>query len=160
MRALGILAAMVLGLSVFAQVGLLATQSARAGEVVSKSASGYYLPFSSSEQGRDLFVNKGCVVCHSVNGAGGRIAPALDADPSRSEIDAFDFAARMWRGAQAMIAFQNMEFGFQIELSGEELAHIARFLHDRETQQTFSEDEIPENIRQLMRAESLKELDL
>jgi mono/diheme cytochrome c family protein len=124
------------------------------------SRSGYYLPFSSSEQGRELFVNKGCVVCHAVNGIGGEIAPALDAGPSDVQIDAFDFAARMWRGAGAMIAFQNLEFGFQIDMNGEELAHIARFLHDREAQQSFGEDDIPENIRQLMRAEALKELEL
>ena len=149
MRALGFLAALVLGVA-----------AAAAGAEEPTLPSGYYLPFSSSEQGRDLFVNKGCVVCHAVNGSGGEIAPALDADPSQGQIDAFDFAARMWRGAGAMIAFQNLEFGFQIDLSGEDLAHIARFLHDRAAQQTFGEDDIPENIRQLMRAEALKELDL
>jgi cytochrome c len=149
MRALGLLAAMVLGLSAFA-----------AGADEPTSPSGYFLPFSSAQQGRDLFVNKGCVVCHAVNGVGGEIAPALDADPTQVQIDAFDFTARMWRGAQAMIAFQNMEFGFQIDLSGEDLADIARFLHDREAQRTFSEEEIPKNIRQMMRADALKELDL
>ena len=59
-----------------------------------------------------------------------------------------------------MIALQNLKLGFQIELTGQELAHIARFLHDFEAQQTFSENEIPANIRRLMRAELLKELDL
>jgi len=149
MRALGLLTALVFGLSA---VAVEASEPA--------SPSGYYLPFSVSEQGRDLFVSKGCVVCHAVNGVGGEFAPALDADPSRTQIDAFDFAARMWRGAQAMIAFQNMEFGFQIDLSGQDLAHIARFLHDREAQKTFGEDDIPENIRKLMRSDALKELDL
>ena len=149
MRVPGLLAAVVLGLSAVA-----------AGADEPTSPGGYYLPFSSAEQGRHLFVDKGCVICHAVNGVGGEIAPALDADPSQRQIDAFDFAAQMWRGAGAMIAFQNLEFGFQIDLNGEELAHIARFLHDRAAQQTFGEDDIPENIRQLMRAEALKELDL
>ena len=39
------------------------------------------LPVIDSAKGRKLFVNKACVVCHSVNGVGGRVAPALDADP-------------------------------------------------------------------------------
>jgi cytochrome c len=160
MRAVAVFAGMVLGCSAVVQVGLPAFQPVRASEIVSESPGGYHLPFSSSERGRELFVNKGCVVCHSVKGAGGAVGPPLDADPSQSEIDAFEFAARMWRGAQAMIALQNLELGYQIELTGEELAHIARFLHDFEAQQTFSEDEFPANIRRLMRAESLKELDL
>jgi mono/diheme cytochrome c family protein len=160
MRAVAIFAGMVLGCSAVAQVGLPAVQPVRAGEVVSKSSGGYHLPFTSSELGRELFVNKGCVICHSVKGAGGQVGPPLDAAPSQSEVDAFEFAVRMWRGAQAMIALQKLELGFQIELTGEELAHIARFLHDFEAQQTFSEDEIPANIRRLMRAELLKELDL
>lgn len=160
MRALAIFAGIVLGGLAVLQVGLPAVQPAGAGEVGFKSSGGYYLPFASSERGRELFVSKGCVVCHSVKGAGGEVGPPLDADPLQSEVDAFDFAARMWRGAQAMIAFQNLELGFQIELNGEELAHIARFLHDFEAQQTFSEDEIPANIRRLMRAEALKELNL
>jgi cytochrome c len=37
--------------------------------------------------GRDLFVVKGCVMCHAVNGVGGKAAPALDAD---TEMDAID----------------------------------------------------------------------
>lgn len=160
MRAVAIISCIVLGCSAVAQIGLSAVQSAKAGKIISESSSGYHLPFSNSERGRELFVTKGCVVCHSIKSVGGAIGPPLDADPSRSEVDAFEFAAKMWRGAQAMIALQNLELGFQIELTGEELAHIARFLHDSEAQQTFSENEIPANIRRLMRPELLKELDL
>lgn len=154
------LAAIVLGSLAVGYVGLSAVHPVRANKIASKSQSGYHLPFTNSERGRDLFVNKGCVVCHSVNGAGGEVGPRLNAEPTQAQIDPFDFAARMWRGAEAMIAFQNMELGFQIELTGEELVHIARFLHDLEAQQTFSEDEIPANIRRLMRSELLKDLDL
>jgi len=159
-RQIRFLAAIVLGSLAVAYGGVSAVQPVKASEVFSKTPSGYHLPFTSSERGRDLFVNKGCVLCHSVNGAGGKVGPRLDANPLQAQIDAFDFAARMWRGAEAMIAFQNMELGFQIELTGEELAHIARFLHDLEAQQTFSEDEIPANIRRLMRSRLLKDLDL
>ena len=34
--------------------------------------------------GRDLFVSKGCVICHAVNGVSGKAAPALDADVTRA----------------------------------------------------------------------------
>jgi mono/diheme cytochrome c family protein len=151
MRAAAIFAGMVLGCSAVAQVGLSAVQPVRAGEVVSKSSGGYHLPFSSSELGRKLFVSKGCVVCHSIKGVGGQVGPPFDADPSNSEVDAFEFAARMWRGALAMITLQKLELGFQIDLTGQELAHIARFLHDFEAQKTFSEDEVPADIRRMMR---------
>lgn len=126
----------------------------------SASPPGYDLPVATSEVGRVLFVDKGCVVCHAVNGVGGWVGPALDADPLRPDVDPFDFAVRMWRGAKIMIQLQEMEAGFQIDLTGQELAHIARFLHDFEAQQTFSEDEIPAIIRLLMKEEIYRSLEL
>jgi mono/diheme cytochrome c family protein len=131
-----------------------------ADEVIAQTSGGYYLAGASSTRGRELFVNKGCVVCHSVNGAGGEVGPSLDVDPSNQTIDVFGFLARMWRGAEAMIALQRREVGFPIELSGQELAHLARFLHDYEAQKTFSDKEIPAIVRKLLEAEKLKELDL
>lgn len=160
MRESAIFAGTLLASWIVMQAGYSAADVTTLDGTVSNPSGGYHLPFASSERGRKVFVEKGCVVCHSINGVGGEIGPPLDADPSKPEIDAFEFAARMWRGAEAMIALQNLELGFQIELSGKELADIARFLHDHEAQQTFHEDEIPSDIRQLMRHELLKELDL
>lgn len=37
-----------------------------------------------AEQGRELFVNKGCIACHKVAGEGGDTGPALDGIGSRS----------------------------------------------------------------------------
>ena len=51
----------------------------------------------------------------------------------------FDFAARMWRAAETMIAMQNEELGHQIELNGQELADITAFVHDPMEQRKFSE---------------------
>lgn len=62
----------------------------------------------------------------------------------------FDFTARMWRGAPAMIAAQEDELGAQIEFTGEELASIIAFVHDADEQARFSEDEIPEMIAGMM----------
>ena len=110
-------------------------------------------------RGKELFVNKGCVVCHSINGAGGVSGPPLDIDPSVRTIDVFEFAARMWKGAEQMIALQVREVGFPIELNGEELTHLAYFLHDYEAQQTFSNEDIPLIVRELLEAEKkLKQL--
>jgi hypothetical protein len=101
------------------------------------------------------------VVCHSINGAGGDSGPALDIDPSVRKIDVFGFAARMWKGAEEMVALQVMEVGFTIELNGQQLAHLAHFLHDYEAQKTFGDEDIPAIVRQLLEAEKRrKELDL
>lgn len=121
-----------------------AARAEAAGEEVK---SGYLLPFASAQRGRALFVDKGCVVCHAVNGVGGKAGPALDVDPIRPFIDPFEFAARMWRGAPTMIVLQEMELGYQIEFTGTELAQIAHFLNDEAEQQTFGEADVPARVR-------------
>ena len=117
------------------------------------------VPLASAEQGKQLFVGKGCVVCHAVNGVGGKAAPPLDAKRDSRNLDVLDFAARMWRGAPTMILLQEMELGYQIELSGEELAHLAAFASDAEVQSGFRESDIPEVIRDWMVDEVYRELD-
>ena len=117
------------------------------------------VPLASAEEGLKLFVGKGCVVCHSVNGVGGKAAPPLDAESAEPYFDVFDFAARMWRGAPTMIVLQEMELGYQIELSGDDLAHLAAFASDAEAQSRFSESDIPEVIRDWMVDEVYQELD-
>ena len=72
----------------------------------------------------------------------------------------FDFIARMWRGAALMIVLQEMELGYQIELNGEELAHLASFAADAEAQRAFSEEDIPELVRDWMVDEVYDKLDL
>ena len=117
------------------------------------------IPLPNAEEGLHLFVGKGCVVCHAVNGVGGKAAPALDADSDQAYFDVFDFIARMWRGAPTMILLQEMEMGYQIDLDGEELAHLAAFASDAEVQSRFSEKDIPEVIRDWMVDEVYQELD-
>lgn len=117
------------------------------------------VPLASAEEGLKLFVGKGCVVCHQVNGIGGKAAPALDADGEQPYFDVFDFAARMWRGAPTMILLQEMELGYQIDLTGDDLANLAAFAADPEVQNRFSEKDIPEVIRDWMIDEVYQELD-
>ena len=61
------------------------------------------MPRMNATPGRRLFVAKGCVACHSINGVGGHDATALDAHTMTPMMNPFDFAAKMWRMAPAMI---------------------------------------------------------
>jgi len=105
------------------------------------------VPVPDAERGRMLFATKGCVVCHSVNGVGGTYAPKLDTANAQVVIRPLAFAARMWRGAEAMLALQAMEFGYQIELSDVDLADLAAFAADPVLQSQFSVSDIPDVMR-------------
>ncbi len=107
------------------------------------------LPLADAAHGRQLFVSKGCVICHSVNGVGGRAAPALDAIAVEEgdhvpPVDPLDFVARMWRGAPAMLDLQAIELGYQIELTSQDLADLAVFANDAGMQSDFSLEDVPE----------------
>ena len=105
------------------------------------------LPVPDAERGRAAFGAKGCVVCHKVNGIGGNAGPALGGGAADNEIDPLDFAAAMWRGARAMSALQAMQFGYQIELSGPDIADLAAFLANEDEVARFTEKDIPEAFR-------------
>lgn len=102
---------------------------------------------SNAENGRSLFVDKGCVICHAVNGVGGKAAPALDAEVGAPAIDPLEFAARMWRGAPAMIELQSIELGYTIYLTADEIGDLAAFAADREAQKALTMEDLPETIR-------------
>lgn len=108
------------------------------------------MPQMDPARGRKLFASKGCVVCHSINGVGGEDAPALDASTMPRPMNPFEFTAKMWRGAEAMIYLQREELGEQIEFTGDELADIIAFVHHPGEQAKFSEDDIPPRIEGLM----------
>ncbi len=104
-------------------------------------------PIVDADRGRQLFVTKGCVLCHAVNGAGGIAAPTLDAEGGSEPLDLMGFVVRMWNGAQAMIELQALELGYQIELNGEEIGHLAAFAASPSAQRGFSLEEIPDAMR-------------
>lgn len=150
-----------LALSIAASLSPWAAVSVRAQEAPSSPGGpGYLVSFGDAERGRELFTGKGCVVCHSINGIGGKAGPSLDADPSAPGLDVFEFAARMWRGAPTMIVLQEMELGYRIDLTGQELADLARFIHDAEAQRSFQDSDVPELIRDWMVDEVYDELDI
>ena len=98
------------------------------------------LPNMDSTRGRVLFQTKGCVICHEVNGVGGRRgkAPSLDAARMSIEPNPFEFSARMWRGAEDMIALQKEDLGYKLEIRADELADIFAFVHDQDEQKLFT----------------------
>ena len=133
------LVCLILGLWCAAPIGMA---SAGEGTTFAPSKT-LVLPLVSIERGRRLFVNKGCVICHSINGIGGQAAAALDAEPGRTSIDILEFVARMLLGASAMLDLQATELGYQIGLIPQEIGDLAAFVYDPEAQAEFSYDEVP-----------------
>ena len=111
---------------------------------------GLVVPAVDSHKGRELFVEKGCIVCHQVNGVGGEVGPSLNAADMPVRMNAFEFAARMWRGAGAMIQMQQELFGDQIELTGQDLANLVAFAHDREEQRELAQQDLPQKFKDLI----------
>lgn len=112
---------------------------------------GLALPPMDSHKGHQLFMNKGCVACHSVNGVGGDTGPSLDAGDMPAPMNAFEFAARMWKGAPAMVQMQQEELGDVIKLTGQELADLIAFVHDDKMQRTVKLSDVPKKWRSKLR---------
>jgi cytochrome c2 len=107
------------------------------------------LPAVDSKRGRALYVSKGCVACHAINGIGGTDGAPLDAASMDPAMNPFEFFARMWLGSKPMISLQEERMGKQAELDAQELADIVAFIHDQEMQRAFSAEEIPKDIKKL-----------
>jgi len=114
------------------------------------AASGVVLPAMNPQRGRALFANKGCVVCHSINGVGGFDAAPLDASTMDPEKNPFEFFARMLAAMSPMIAMQEDRLGHQVELDAGELGDLVAFVYDEATQKSFSEKDIPEDMARIM----------
>ena len=111
---------------------------------------GLALPPMDSRRGRELFLDKGCVVCHSVNDVGGTVGPALNAADMPKPMNAFEFAARMWRGAPYMAQMQQDLLGEVISLSGQDLADLIAFAHDEAEQYKLKTEQVPTRYRDLI----------
>jgi hypothetical protein len=107
-------------------------------------------PVMNSSRGMMLFLEKGCVACHAVNGVGGHDASPLDAHTMDAVMSPFDFAAKMWTMAPIMIAAQEEALGEQILFTGDELADIIGFLHDDEAQHALNESHLTAGMRKMM----------
>lgn len=108
------------------------------------------LPSMNPAKGRVYFATRACVVCHSVNGVGGKNAVALDIEVRPATVDVLGFISRMWRGGTPMLALQRRLFAEQIDLTAEELGDIIAFLHSPAEQDRFSKKDIPKFIQEFM----------
>ena len=109
------------------------------------------MPLMNPARGKTLFVAKGCVACHAINGVGGHDALGMDAHEMPDRLmNPFDFAAKMWNHAPAMIAAQEEAFGEQVFFTGEELADIIAFIHDDGAQHEFTEKDLTPEARKMM----------
>src|SRR5512140_491275 len=94
---------------------------------VSTAAFAQILPEDPS-RGRQLFVSKGCVKCHAVQGEGGRIGPDLGRVALGDT--QLDLAAEMWNHTPTMIE-ELKEAGIVAtpSLTGQEFTEIAAYLY-------------------------------
>lgn len=108
------------------------------------------MPMMNAARGMVLFAEKGCVACHSINGVGGHDATPLDAHEMEMMMNPFDFSAKMWQMAPAMIAAQEEALGEQILFTGDELADIIAFVHDDAQQHKFTDAMLTPRIMIMM----------
>jgi mono/diheme cytochrome c family protein len=86
----------------------------------------YVLP-GRPELGRDLFVEKKCIQCHSVGGVGGKVGPDLvGLGVRRSPVE---FAATIWNKAPAMMAAMSTRGITVPQLRPEDMADLVAYLY-------------------------------
>jgi len=110
-------------------------------------------PIMNVERGKKLFVSKGCVACHAINGVGGHDAPPMDDHTHLGFLNPFDFVAKMWNHAPGMLAAQEQAFGAPITFTGEEITDIIAFVHDDDAQHSFTEHDLTPEAREMMHHE-------
>ncbi|MFQ5953443.1 MAG: hypothetical protein ACE5JZ_00085 [Kiloniellales bacterium] len=117
-------------------------------------------PMMEPEEGMRLFVSKGCVVCHAINGVGGDDAKNLDAESlaagnpdahsGHTFLNPFDFAASMWSVSPGMIEAQHRIAGHRFLFTAVELSDIIAFVHDGEQQRNFTEAHVPPEMKTII----------
>ena len=85
----------------------------------------YVLP-GRTDEGRNLFMNKGCIQCHGVQGQGRRLAPDLAARGRQWSL--IEFAAAMWNKEPVMTSAM-VERGISVpQLRAGEMADVVAYL--------------------------------
>ncbi len=86
----------------------------------------YVLPGRAGD-GRVIFVEKGCIQCHSVGGRGGRLAGDLAERGSR--LGLMEFAAAMWNKAPSMMSAMR-QLGISLpQIGAVEMADLVAYLY-------------------------------
>jgi len=104
----------------------------------------YVLP-GRAEEGRKLFVDKRCILCHSVRGEGGRVGPDLVERGLHRSLT--QFATGMWNKAPAMIEAMKARGIAVPQLRAEEMADLVAYLY---SVQYFADPGDPGKGRQLL----------
>ena len=104
----------------------------------------YVLP-GRAEEGRKLFVDKRCILCHSVGGQGGRVVPDLVERGLHRSLT--QFAAGMWNKAPAMMEAMRARGIAVPQLRAEEMADLVAYLY---SVQYFAEPGNPQKGRELL----------
>jgi cytochrome c2 len=86
----------------------------------------YILP-GRADEGRRLFRDKGCIVCHSVGGEGGRVGPDLAERGLHGSLT--QFAAAMWNKAPAMMKEMKARSISVPRLQASEMADLVAYLY-------------------------------
>ncbi len=141
------LGAVGLALIIATPITLQTTTEAQAGGNGSSTTT---MPEMDGKRGKALFAERGCVICHSVNNVGSDVATSLDASNMNIAREPFEFFARMWRGAPQMLALQQADLGYQIDFSGRDIADIFAFVQSREIQEGFTEQDLPDHIKEII----------
>jgi len=83
--------------------------------------------FGDPMRGQQLFVSNGCVACHAVRGAGGRIGPDLGRTLAKGSF--FELAAAMWNHSLVMNEKMREFRLMRPQFEGTELADLMAFLY-------------------------------
>jgi mono/diheme cytochrome c family protein len=83
--------------------------------------------FGDPSRGQRLFVEKGCVQCHAVRGAGGRLGPDLGRSSAKDSFH--ELFASMWNHSGAMDAKMTESRLIRPKFNGDELSDLLTFLY-------------------------------
>jgi cytochrome c2 len=78
-------------------------------------------------EGRKIFVGKGCVSCHSIWGAGGKMGP--DLGRVGKELSFLQFAGLLWSHSPKMVEVMEEQGISRPTLTPEEMAHLVSYLY-------------------------------
>lgn len=90
-------------------------------------ATSAYASVGDPSRGQSLFVSKGCVECHAVRGAGGRIGPDLGRSSVKGSF--YEIVAAMWNHAPTMNEKMNELRLQRPKFEANELADLIAFLY-------------------------------
>jgi mono/diheme cytochrome c family protein len=97
-------------------------------EVSSGARSEHKLLPADPKHGAELFRDKGCLQCHSLQGQGGHVGPDLGAG-RQSPLSMVGFAGEMWNHSPQMFREMNARGVGRPQFSGQDMADLMAFLN-------------------------------